>query len=82
METVDRRDARHDRTLSIAWADGSSMRLTLDQGMGAWRADGRRAALGFSFAADVETQVDALLDASFVVGQTVLETPAVLEYPL
>jgi hypothetical protein len=54
-----KRDCPHARSLLIDFADGSSVTIYLDQGLGAWRTAGRRP-VRFDGAADVARQVAEL----------------------
>jgi hypothetical protein len=59
-----RRDLPHERALTLTWSDGSSLALSLDQGLGHWRT-GRNVL--FPFTARPEQQARELLGSAFTV---------------
>jgi hypothetical protein len=59
-----RRELPHERALTLAWSDGSTLALSLDQGLGHWRA---ARSVVFPFTARPEQQASALLKSSFTV---------------
>ncbi|MDQ6978616.1 MAG: helicase-related protein, partial [Mariprofundaceae bacterium] len=62
-----RQNAPHNRTLTLSFASGKSLRIRLDQGFSYWKARQNRQNVSFPFDASVSQQAQAVLNTNIMV---------------